>query len=213
MIKNWNQFIKENVVNPDSYLDMRMQEIKDLLNTNDDSGTFIYEWENKDEHELFVNFSANRMSFRYEFDIDNMTVSKFVGDVTDFVEDVESMEEGIQLIEKDIYSLLGISESLNESKYEEMVNIIIETGEGNSFIKNRNYDLELNRKLLKLLDKKFDLNFSEISDKNKISPNKVSEISSFLKSIGLNKEENNIGDRTKLTFKGFLSLKDFKKIK
>lgn len=115
MIKNWKQF-NENKVNPDSYLDMRMQEIKELLDSNDESTAFIYEWENKDDHELYVNFSANGMAFRYEFDIDNMTVSKFVGNVTDFVEDVESLEQGISIIEKDINSLLGISENMKYVK-------------------------------------------------------------------------------------------------
>ena len=42
MIKNWNQFIRENVTNPDSYLDMRMQEIKDLLDNSENSETLIY---------------------------------------------------------------------------------------------------------------------------------------------------------------------------
>lgn len=213
MIKNWKQF-NENKVNPDSYLDMRMQEIKELLDSNDESTSFIYEWENKDDHELYVNFSANGMAFRYEFDIDNMTISKFVGEVTDFVEDVESLEQGISIIEKDINSLLGISESiLLESKYEEMINISVETGEGNSFLKNKFSDLELNRKLMKTLDNKFDLNFGEISDKHKINNTSITDVCSFLKSLGLKREEQSIGDRKKITFKGYLSLKDFRKIK
>ena len=44
MIKNWKQFIKESVTNPDSYLDMRMQEIKDLLDNSENSEALIYEW-------------------------------------------------------------------------------------------------------------------------------------------------------------------------
>jgi hypothetical protein len=116
MIKNWNQFINENVTNPDSYLDMRMQEIKDLLDSTENSDTLIYEWENKDDHELFINFSANGMNVRYEFDIDDMKVTKVANDVLDYEEDVESMEAGVEMIEKDIHSILGISESkINEA--------------------------------------------------------------------------------------------------
>ena len=66
---------------------------------------------------------------------------------------------------------------------------------------------------MKLLDKKFDLNLGELSDKHKIEGSKVSEISKFLTSIGLKKEENKSIDRIKLVFKGYLSLKEFKKIK
>lgn len=214
MIKNWNQFIKENVTNPDSYLDMRMQEIKDLLDNTENSETLIYEWENKDDHELFINFSANGMNVRYEFDIDDMKVTKIANDVLDFEEQVESMEAGVEMIEKDIHSILGISERfLNESKYEESISITIEAGEGNAFIKNRSNNLELNRKLMRLLDKKFSLNLGELSDKHKIEGSKVSDISKFLTSIGLKKEETKSTDRIKLLFKGYLSLKDFKKIK
>jgi len=214
MIKNWNQFIRENVTNPDSYLDMRMQEIKDLLDNTENSETLIYEWENKDDHELFINFSANGMNVRYEFDIDDMKVTKIANDVLDYEEQVESMEAGVEMIEKDIHSILGISERfLNESKYEESISITIEAGEGNAFIKNRSNNLELNRKLMRLLDKKFNLNFGELSDKHKIEGSKVSDISKFLTSIGLKKEETKSTDRIKLLFKGYLSLKDFKKIK
>ena len=214
MIKNWNQFIRENVTNPDSYLDMRMQEIKDLLDNTENSDTLIYEWENKDDHELFINFSANGMNVRYEFDIDDMKVTKIANDVLDFEEQVESMEAGVEMIEKDIHSILGISERfLNESKYEESISITIEAGEGNAFIKNRSNNLELNRKLMRLLDKKFNLNLGELSDKHKIEGSKVSDISKFLTSIGLKKEETKSTDRIKLLFKGYLSLKDFKKIK
>ena len=214
MIKNWNQFIKESVTNPDSYLDMRMQEIKDLLDNTENTETLIYEWENKNDHELYVNFSANGMNVRYEFDMDDMQVTKIASDVHDYTEDVESMEAGIEMIKKDIYSILGISEKLlNESKYEESILIIIEAGEGNSFLKNRYSNLEINRKLMRLLDKNFDLGLGEISDKHKIEGSKVSDISKFLIEIGLKKDEIRNGDRVRLTFKGNLTLKDFKKIK
>jgi hypothetical protein len=119
------------------------------------------------------------------------------------------------MIEKDIHSILDTSERfLNESnKYEESISITIEAGEGNAFIKNRSNNLELNRKLMRLLDKKFNLNLGELSDKHKIDGSKVSDISKFLNSIGLKKEETKSNDRIRLVFKGYLSLKDFKKIK
>lgn len=110
MIKKWNEFVKENLmVNPDSYLDMRMLEIKELLNSMGNK-TLIYEWENKNDHNLFINFSANGLNVKYEFNIDDMSVTKIVGDIIDYVQDVESMESGVSFIQKDIHSLLGMSE-------------------------------------------------------------------------------------------------------
>jgi hypothetical protein len=56
------------------------------------------------------------MNVRYEFDIDDMKVTKIANDVLDYEEEVESMEEGVEMIEKDIHSILGISESkVNEA--------------------------------------------------------------------------------------------------
>lgn len=108
MIKKWNEFLKENIkVNPDSYLDMRMLEIKELLNSMGNE-TLMYEWENENDHKLFINFAANGLSVRYEFNIDDMVVTKIVGDVTDYVQDVDSMESGVTFIQKDIHALLGI---------------------------------------------------------------------------------------------------------
>ena len=40
-IKNWSQFINENVVNPDSYIDLKMQEIKELIESVEDVGAKI----------------------------------------------------------------------------------------------------------------------------------------------------------------------------
>lgn len=108
MIKKWQEFLESAVVNPDSYLDMRMQEIKTLLDTMGND-TLIYEWENQNDHKLFINFSANGLSVRYEFDIDDMIITKLVGDVTDFTKDVDSMESGVAFIQKDINGLLGIA--------------------------------------------------------------------------------------------------------
>ena len=66
---------------------------------------------------------------------------------------------------------------------------------------------------MRLLDKKFNLGLGEISEKHKIEGAKVSDISKFLTSLGLKKEETKSGDRVRLTFTGHMTLKDFKKIK
>ena len=110
MIKNWNEFIREFVNNPDSVIDAKMQEIKDLVDGISDGQNMIYEWENNDDHQLTVSFSTDELSIKYEFDIDDFHVTKIAGDVIDFQCDVESIDEGLDIIEKDIQSILGISE-------------------------------------------------------------------------------------------------------
>lgn len=110
MIKKWDQFIREFVEN-DSIIDVKMQELKDLVEGISSGQNFIYEWENKNDHQLLVNFSTGELSIRYEFDIDDLIITKVVGETVDFTENVESIDEGLDMIEKDIQMILGISES------------------------------------------------------------------------------------------------------
>ena len=110
MIKKYNQFIREFLQNSSSIVDAKMQELKDLIDGVSDGQNMIYEWENKEDHQLSINFSTDDLSVKYEFDIDELTVSKIVGEVTDFTTKVESIDEGLDVIEKDIQLILGISE-------------------------------------------------------------------------------------------------------
>lgn len=105
-IKLFREFIENN----DNIIDIKMQELKDLIDSLSDN-SIIYQWENKSDHEVVVNFTYNDLSIRYEFDVDQMYVAKFVGDTTDFQTDVESIDEGLDVIEKDIQGILGISEN------------------------------------------------------------------------------------------------------
>ena len=111
MIKSWNEFIREFIENSDNVIDIKMQEIKDLIDGFSDGQNIIYEWKNKSDHQLEVAFSIGDLSIKYEFDIDQLEVTKIAGDSVDFKEGVESIDEGLDIIEKDIHSILGVSES------------------------------------------------------------------------------------------------------
>ena len=81
MIKKWNQFIREFVENSNSVVDAKMQELSDLINSisdNDPNQNLIYEWENKNDHELIINFNDDNVSIRYEFDIDDLYLTKII---------------------------------------------------------------------------------------------------------------------------------------
>jgi phosphosulfolactate synthase (CoM biosynthesis protein A) len=111
MIKKYNEFIREFVeTGSDSVLDVKMQEIKELVDSIGGQA-FMYEWENKNDHELFVNFTSNELVLRYEFDIDDLMLKKIASNVVDFETAVGSIDEGLDIIEKDIHSILGVSES------------------------------------------------------------------------------------------------------
>lgn len=116
MILKWNQFIREFIGNSDSIVDMKMQEIKDLVDSISNGQNMVYEWENKSDHQLNVSFSTDDLSIKYEFDIDDMHVTKTAGEVLDFECNVDSIDEGLDIIEKDIQSILGISEEIRFTK-------------------------------------------------------------------------------------------------
>ena len=132
MIKKWDQFIREFVENSENIINSKMQELKDIIDNVSDGQNLIYEWENKDDHELLINFTTGELSIRYEFDIDEMFVTKVVGDSVDFTQSVKSITDGLVIIEKDIRLVLGINESgqwdssIKQSDLGDVVNKIAE---------------------------------------------------------------------------------------
>jgi hypothetical protein len=120
MIKRWNEFIREFIENSDNLIDIKMQEIKDLIDGVSQGQNIVYEWKNMNDHQLDVSFTVGEMSIKYEFDIDQLEITKVANDTIDFKETVESIDEGLDIIEKDIHSILGISESYT-SEYDSSI--------------------------------------------------------------------------------------------
>ena len=169
MIKKWNEFIRE-FVESTGLIDAKMQELKDLIDGMSDGQNLIYEWENKDDHQLLVNFTSGDLSLRYEFDIDDLHVTKIAGDTVDYKTDVESMEEGLDLIEKDIQSILGIDEKKsNNMKY-------LKTFESYNFEDFTHSDMEDVKDLLEE-----GLTAEEIANELDFDVNKVKQIISSIR--------------------------------
>ena len=91
-------------------IDARLQELKDLIDNISDNN-IIYEWENKSDHEVVVNFTKDGTQIRYEFDIDQFLVTKFEEERHVFSQEVTTTEEGMEIIERDIQKILGIHET------------------------------------------------------------------------------------------------------
>lgn len=132
MIKKWNDFIKENIVNPDSYIDIKMQELRDLVSSI--SNNYQFSWENSNDSILKVKLLANAMTMEYILDVQNMTLIKNANNVKDFENSVSSIDDGISQIESDIYSLIGVSESIDSNNFEIL----------DAFIDGENGQLEIN---------------------------------------------------------------------
>src|ERR1035437_9090095 len=110
MIKKYIEFIREFVESED-IISAKMQELKDLVEDSSEGQNLIYEWENKNDHELVVDFTIGDTSVKYEFDIDELVLTKTSDNEIEFSDSVSHVEDGLDMIEKDIHYMLGISES------------------------------------------------------------------------------------------------------
>jgi hypothetical protein len=216
MVKRFKQFVNENVNNPDSYLDSKMQEIKDMIAGIDSSTSLIYDWENKNDHELYVNFSKDELTIRYEFDIDDLKLTKIAGGVTDFQTAVDSIDAGINMIESDINSILGVNEGLldifsNKNKKENLF-IWVRDLKSKIFIEFSSYtghDKKVNKFLIQKISDDLSLDFTDAS-LNSFKPNRLKEVLEYLKNIGLEYKDVSSDKYKVYVFKGELSLNDLK---
>lgn len=122
-------------------------------------------------------------------------------------EEKEMVEEGVKMFKE----LFGFNEDKKTWIY-----IEIQAYDQDAFIKNTWMDTEVNRKLMISLNDKLDLGFNyspktnDYPSVNKISINKINDISEFLTNLGLKKDESNEGNKRQIVFKGKLSLNSFK---
>ena len=112
MIKKYIEFIKEFVESEDDVIGTKMQELKDLVEGSSDGHNLLYEWKNKNDHELVIDFTVGDTSVKYEYDIDELILTKTSNNEIEFSEQVSSVEDGLDMIEKDIQGMIGISESI-----------------------------------------------------------------------------------------------------
>jgi hypothetical protein len=123
MIKKWREFIKEFFKDSmHDIIDAKMNELKDLVDGVSDGQNILYEWENKNDHQLIINFTIDENSVRYEFDIDNMSLVKIVNSDIKFQIHIKTIDEGFDFIEKDINSIIGINEKFYKNQYKYFIN-------------------------------------------------------------------------------------------
>lgn len=132
MIKNWNSFIKSineefiNDANVD-YINARMQELQDVVMDEKDIDVG-FEWsiDKKEQTEdsitvdkqgrLNISLSLAGDTSKYEFDMDELKLSVFFDGEEIDSHVVSDIDEGLDIIEKDIYEIFGISESFEDSE-------------------------------------------------------------------------------------------------
>jgi len=103
----FNEFVD----NSSDIIESKMQEMKDLVDGISNGSDIIYEWENKNEHELVVNFTKDDVSLKYEFDMNHLHLTKTKNGELVMDKDIDSIEHGLDILEKDIQKILDINES------------------------------------------------------------------------------------------------------
>lgn len=121
-IKMYEEFLEDKHTKYYPYINAKMRELSDLVNDvlkkdYDSDAKFYYALENDEleitlvmdsEHEVVEGDFIHAKVLTILFDLDTMLIGTYLGHEEDFR--VRSVEEGMDLIEKKIYSTLGISE-------------------------------------------------------------------------------------------------------
>lgn len=129
MIKKWNEYIKEDLDGGTDYISAKLDELKDLVSnisqaqSDGTSFNLVYNWKNNIDEGIVVEFTKNDMFIKYELVKKKeqpvepgekvkylFIVKKLVNDIEQ-VTDFETIDEGLDFIDKDIKLVLGINES------------------------------------------------------------------------------------------------------
>ena len=128
MIKKWNEYIKEDLDGGSDYILAKLEELKDLVGNRkaQNDGTLydlIYTWKNNIDEGIVVEFTKGDMFIKYELikkkekpvepgeKVKYLFIVKKLVNNIEQVTDVKTITEGLEFIDKDIKSVLGINES------------------------------------------------------------------------------------------------------
>lgn len=114
MIKSWEEFEKEN------YIIAKMEELIDLISNFCDGHNISYNWRKDTGEKLLVSFRFDDLLLNYNLDMINFHITREKNGVIDLDDDLSSNEEGIDIIEKDVHDVLGVTESYTVVKYSDI---------------------------------------------------------------------------------------------
>ena len=94
-----------------SYIDAKLEELEELVKSFTEGKDLMYEWKNKDDHQVVITYQLNGDATKFEMDLDSGLVIKTHNDKIVLEEEIEYEEEGLDIIEKEIQKDLNISEN------------------------------------------------------------------------------------------------------
>lgn len=109
LILNYLSFIGESL--SEDKIEQYIKNIKKEIEENSSDETFIYEYSNPNNNEWIINFTYEDIPYRYELDVLNSRIIKFMDGSIDFEKDYDNLETCFQLIKKDIFNLFKTNEA------------------------------------------------------------------------------------------------------
>lgn len=135
MIKKWNEYIKEDLDGGTDYISAKLDELKDLVSnisqaqSDGTSFNLVYNWKNNIDEGIVVEFTKNDMFIKYELvkkkeqpveagqKVKYLFIVKKTVNGVEQVTDFETIDSGLEFIDKDIKLILGINERNSISSF------------------------------------------------------------------------------------------------
>ena len=97
------------------HINSRMEELDGVISENHDD-LVVFSWsvdeksenDTKSQGQLNIDFTHKNIVTRFEFDLDELKLEKLLDDELDFSEIVDSIDEGLDIIQNEIYHYLGV---------------------------------------------------------------------------------------------------------
>jgi len=90
-----------------SYISARLDEIKDIIsNIKGEGGDIVYSWEKNGDVGVLVTVVRGEMAKTFDYDVDQGIIKKVSNGVEE-VQNVDSVEEGLEVIENGLNEIIG----------------------------------------------------------------------------------------------------------
>jgi hypothetical protein len=120
-VQNFSKFVNENYSNPDmGYIESKLAELEELVKSFSEEKNLRYRTRNKRGNLIIISFALGDYKVEYEYTIKGGTIVKTLDGEVEFEKNVDSVDEGLEVLEEDIKKSLSITEKKSNkvpSKY------------------------------------------------------------------------------------------------
>ena len=116
-IRKFFEFV-QNSTESTSFINSKLEELEDMVVGFSEGRNLMYEWKNKNDHNIIITYQVNGLSTKFELDLVENTLRKAEDGETVMKKNIDSVDNGLALIEKEIQKDLRIYESYQKESDE-----------------------------------------------------------------------------------------------